>query len=387
MEPLSYIIENYSVFTKNTLRLDKPFTIITGPNASGKSMLLRGLYATVKIHNIMNENSDNKKQYIASILSNKPASSEKDLLLLKNRPSAPFRLMLECGENSAEISYEDKLVIKGGCPGYEAIYIASQRIQAYALANITRFIENAAMLLGIITFFFGASGSTSSESSIYTSGYGGKGFIRMARLYRDTLSFLEGLPATKRLIEAINLLALPTLYDTANAILEHLRKGTQNIPCLDKVFPGILVSKKHLGIEIGEHGSVPINLVSSGIEHVLPITLTLSRIEPSTDNIVIIEEPELNLEYNRQRILSECLVEYIYKLLHENHRIRIIITTHSDIFLYSFTEKVAEHEYNDIRVYEIINNNIIEKKVNEYGEVDIEYMSKAFRKAFFDIDV
>ena len=71
---------------------------------------------------------------------------------------------------------------------------------------------------------------------------------------------------------------------------------------------------------------IPINAMSSSILELAPITLCLKHIvQPS--NLLIIEEPESNLDLEKQRILAKFLVRMIRK------RLKVIITTHSPFML------------------------------------------------------
>jgi len=122
---------------------------------------------------------------------------------------------------------------------------------------------------------------------------------------------------------------------------------------------------------------IPFNLLSSGILQLIPIVLFAE----SNYSFLLIEEPELNLHANKQVEVAE----YLWRLTNENNK-RIFVTTHSDYFTMKLAHLSKGNKNKSLKIY-LLNNGVTKKlHIDENGELDeIETISNVINKLLSEI--
>jgi len=126
-----------------------------------------------------------------------------------------------------------------------------------------------------------------------------------------------------------------------------------------------------------DKNEIPFNLLSSGILQLIPIVL----LAESNYHFILIEEPELNLHANKQVEVAE----YLWKLTNENNK-RIFVTTHSDYFSMKLAHLSKNNKNKSLKIY-LLNNGVTKQlHIDENGELDeIETISNVINKLLSEI--
>ena len=68
--------------------------------------------------------------------------------------------------------------------------------------------------------------------------------------------------------------------------------------------------------------------------------------------------------------------------------IPLVIATHSEFVLYSITRWLAKNSMRSlVKVYEFTSDGILEREVEEFGEVKVEIFSKSMKEMFFKEEI
>ena len=155
----------------------------------------------------------------------------------------------------------------------------------------------------------------------------------------------------------------------------------------DKILSELFPEVKRLRICLpGEECSSHIPTLPSSVLNTFPIVIGLARAvnmsRKGKNTLLIVEEPELGLDFEKCRILSRHMV----KAVNENPKLSIVMSTHSEEFLISMLREVAKNEelHKATHVYEFTKNGqVIEREVDEYGFTVIEFMKKELEEIYF----
>lgn len=125
---------------------------------------------------------------------------------------------------------------------------------------------------------------------------------------------------------------LQQLYDTLGS--EQLRLTSQiTTRIINDVEMEILVGRT---IAVDDSDLVNIHDVGVGVSQVLPVLVALLVAEPG--QLVYIEQPELHLHPRAQHALAQAFVDAA------NRGVRVVVETHSDLFLLGIQTQVAKGE-------------------------------------------
>jgi hypothetical protein len=88
--------------------------------------------------------------------------------------------------------------------------------------------------------------------------------------------------------------------------------------------------------------------------------------------VLLIEEPELGLDFKRQRMLAEYIVSIVKRA---KGMLSVVISTHSAEMLVSLTKEVVKKRMRKYsRVYEVYDGKVRCRQVDRSGRVYVEYM-------------
>jgi len=388
-----FTAENYGPQARIGIELGDLVTLFVGPNNTGKTFVSRGIYAIIK--SCRRESCDGDR--LAALLLNNAVVTPRDLWLVSRDLRGSFSLMLRDDEQrfEVEVRYDrDRgldVDVSGSLDMLTALYVPAHPIASLGL--LQTFAGYAAELRDLMSKLalqlIQVPGEAKKPLEIL------KG-LNSDLLYTFTSSILSVLrpllEQRQELIKAISIMFSPTLLDLAYAL--HLA-GSRGIDerlrtMFRDLFP--LFTYSALGLHHSREAppEIPPHLLSSGMLQLLPIlcllNLALLQAEQGYRRVlVLIDEPEMNLELQRQMRFAEALLSLAHSLHREGKRISLIIATHSDFIAYSITRWIARNNLRSMaRVYEFKHEGIKEREIDEYGEVRLETFSDAVRKLFFE---
>ncbi|MGC8686963.1 MAG: AAA family ATPase [Thermoplasmata archaeon] len=108
--------------------------------------------------------------------------------------------------------------------------------------------------------------------------------------------------------------------------------------------------------------SLPMNLISSGTLQLIPLVVLA---ESSFNNVLLIEEPEINLHANKQVEVAE----YLWKLVEEREK-TILVSTHSDYFVMKLAHLSKDNKNKILRVYLLNDGHTQLLKISDNGEIE-----------------
>ena len=118
---------------------------------------------------------------------------------------------------------------------------------------------------------------------------------------------------------------------------------------------------------------VPITQTSSGISQLAGIILALAK-EIYTPELVVIEEPEMNIHPNHQLKVAEFLAKLFNKA-------KVLITTHSDYLITKLVHLYIKKKIPSLKLYFFNEDGIVENvEIGEFGEFSIKTFDEVISK-------
>jgi len=413
-----------------------PLTILTGPNVIGKSFLLRAIHAMfapcVKGY-------PDASSMIARLCNDAICTEPQCLSKLLFRGSKALEIRLSGLGYSRGLRYNAETneieSLDHDCTPSEAIFVSGTRIyftpytylhteqitiSTKPLTNIiSEYVkdvlekipgitreEKERVIADIIKSFEEARDITTLVKALMRTGEVLSNVIEM--LSKQGVNTATATQIRNVIIETFNSLAFlyanPSLRNVVNVLKPMLYRLDPDIEVgevhkvklrdvveeashiiKDVLFPEV----KQYNIDLPGLGETPSNiqLLPSGILHIYPLTIALVYAEKIAEKgakiVLLIEEPELGLDFKRQRMLAKHVISMIKKL---KDYLIIAVSTHSTEMLISLTREAAEEEVkNYVKIYEILDGKAEQRIVTKSGAVYIKHMFEELAEIYGEI--
>ena len=335
MESIKLTLSSYGPFDELELNLT-PLTIITGPNAVGKSFLMRAVYAMLAP---CRDGSLDVGTVISRLSNSSVCDEPKCLNRVLRRGSQTLELRVEAWGYSRGLRYDAKTdtieLLRADCLPIESILVPGYR------AHLT-----------LLPYFH-----SSIEKPIPEPHHLNSPVSAIATL-------LE--PMTQRLVPETG------VGETSEIKLGEVVSRFNGI--VEEMFPEV----EHLGVSLPGISKTPSNmpLLPGSILHSYPLIVAIAYAETLSQKgvrtILIIEEPELGLDFRRQRLLAQHLVSTVKKA---KSTLTVILSTHSAEMLVSLTKEVAGRRMRRYaKVYEVIDGRVRCESIGRTGRVYVKHM-------------
>jgi hypothetical protein len=153
----------------------------------------------------------------------------------------------------------------------------------------------------------------------------------------------------------------------------------------EELFPEV----EHFNISLPGISRTPSNipLLPASILHSYPLIVAIAYAETisreGVRTVLIIEEPELGLDFRRQRQLAQHLVSAVKKA---KGTLMVILSTHSTEMLISLTKEVAKKRMRKYaKVYEVSDSKVKGKAISRTGRVYVEHMFEELGEIYSDV--
>jgi len=132
-----------------------------------------------------------------------------------------------------------------------------------------------------------------------------------------------------------------------------------------------------VNFQLGEH-NLPLHLISSGILQLIPLIVLA---ESDFNDVLLIEEPEINLHANKQVEVAE----YLWNLVKEKNK-TVLVSTHSDYFVMKLAHLSKGNKSKILRVY-LLNGGLTKPlHIDDNGEIEeIETIGEVINKLLLEI--
>jgi hypothetical protein len=346
LESIKLALSSYGPFDELELNLT-PLTIITGPNAVGKSFLMRAVYAMLAP---CRDGSLDVGAVISRLCNSSLCDEPKCLSRVLRRGSQTLELKVKAWGYSRGLRYDAKTgtieLLRADCLPVESILVPGYR--AY---------------LTLLPYFY-----SSIEKPIPEPHHFNSPVSAIATLVEPMAQRL--VPETG--VEETSEIKLGEVVSRFNEIVEEM-------------FPEV----EHLGISLLGISKTPSNtpLLPASILHSYPLTAAIAYAETLSRKVVrtilIIEEPELGLDFRRQRLLARHLVSAVKKA---KGTLTVVLSTHSAEMLVSLTKEVARRRMRKYaKVYEAIDGRVRRESIGRTGRVYVKHMFEELAEIYGDM--
>ncbi len=209
--------------------------------------------------------------------------------------------------------------------GFRNVLIPTERISV--LVTLPNIIEDLAKFRGLQNFFPVSSQAQQQQ-----------GKLSLIDFVANYLNAIQNLTASKKEISK----------NASDLIMGSLTLGL-NLPPF------------YINFRAGEN-SIPLNLISSGTLQLIPLIVMA---ESNRNNILLIEEPEINLHANKQVEVAE----YLWNLVEERDN-SIFTSTHSDYLVMRLAHLSKGNKKKNLRVYLLNEGHTKPLKIDKNGEIE-----------------
>jgi hypothetical protein len=346
LESIKLTLSSYGPFEELELNLT-PLTIITGPNTIGKSFLMRAVYAMLTP---CRNGSLDVGAVISRLCNSSVCDEPKCLNRVLRRGSQTLELRLEAWGYSRGLRYDATTgtieLLRVDCLPVESILVPGYR--AY---------------LTLLPYFY-----SSIEKPIPELHHLNSPVYAIATL-------LE--PMTQRLVPETG------VGETSEIKLGEVVSRFSGI--VEEMFPEV----EHLGVSLPGISKTPSNmpLLPGSILHSYPLTVAIAYAETLSQKgvrtVLIIEEPELGLDFRRQRLLAQHLVSAVKKA---KGTLMVILSTHSIEMLISLTKEVAGRRMRKhAKVCEVVDGRVRRESIGRTGRVYVKHMFEELAEIYGDM--
>ena len=319
------LVENLGPISKANLSFDRPITLMIGPNKIGKTLISRCIYALSR--GFVN-NEFKIDVFVSCLLDHLWANIDHlKYCISSNRDHFIIRLM---GDDTLfEVIFsEGKLVTRGEPPKILAFYAPSYRTHFHIIKGLIFATLDTLTEMMSEVFDYDVKPQLTTFYRLYL-------LMKKRILYWYLGSaFREWLPIS--ILDAI-LASLRMMFKH-----EEFDSRTKQLNVLNMWYeiPSGAVS------DINAEITIPIFITASGFQELYPQLLIIdTAIKYSKDTestvFIIIDEPEAHLDMINQIRYIRKLLNVLMSLVSEGG-LRLIISTHSDIIIYSITRWLAE---------------------------------------------
>jgi hypothetical protein len=186
-------------------------------------------------------------------------------------------------------------------------------------------------------------------------------------------------PIVQRLVPEIE------IEETSEAELGKVIASRVHGIIAEKLFPEV----EHFNISLPGISKMPSNmpLLPASILHSYPLIVAIAYAETLSQKgvrtILIIEEPELGLDFRRQCLLAQHLVSAVKNA---KGTLTVILSTHSTEMLISLTKEVARRRMRRYaKVYEVIDGRVRRESIGRTGRVYVKHMFEELGEIYSDV--
>jgi len=427
LKSIKLSLSSYGPFESLELELT-PITLLVGPNVVGKSFLLRAIYAmlTPCHHGALDTGT-----LISRLCNNSICNETVCLNRVLRRGSQTLEIKLDSGDFRRSLKYDakaNKLEAEANCPPVKSIFIPGCRayLVPYAYNPLGKIPElgfkeflgkyvdvmegelrdllgkTPEVIRGRVEELVEVVVKTVREVKDLETYV--KAFMKIIEVLDKFTSILsrEGVEVSdirrarndieESLNALISLYINPPVFDMI-ALLEpivHRLKTELEIGEPYGVRPGEVVDNvgrvikelfpevKYLDISLPGISEVSsdIPLLPTSILHSYSLITSFVYAEKLAEKgvrvVLLIEEPELGLDFKRQRMLAEYIVSTVKRA---KGMLSVVISTHSAEMLVSLTKEVVKKRMRKYsRVYEVYDGKVRCRQVDRSGRVYVEYM-------------
>ena len=449
LESIKLTLSSYGPFEELELNLT-PLTIITGPNAVGKSFLMRAVYAML----VPCRNGSLDVGAVVSRLCNSSVCDEpKCLSRVLRRGSQTLELKVEAWGYSRGLRYDATTgtieLLRADCFPIESILVPGYRAYLTPLPYLYRSIVKPIPDLVELMRKYVDTMDRELKSLLEGLPEGATDTVRgwveelLKEIRRDIRTVVEAedlrsyLKVLMKLAEALDRLAsvlssqgiethdierakantweqlhaLELLYfnppvstiatlvepivhrlvpeieveETSEVKLGEVIASRVHEIIAEELFPEV----EHFNISLPGISRTPSNmpLLPASILHSYPLIVTIAYAETlsreGVRTVLIIEEPELGLDFRRQRQLAQNLVSAVKKA---KGTLMVILSTHSTEMLISLTKEVAKKRMRKhAKVYEVIDRRVRRESIGRTGRVYVKHMFEELGEIYSDV--
>jgi len=346
LESIKLTLSSHGPFEELELNLT-PLTIITGPNVIGKSFLMRAVYAMLAP---CRDGSLGVEVVVSRLCNSSVCEEPRCLNRVLRRGSQTLELRLEAWGYSRGLRYDATNgtieLLRVDCFPVESILVPGYR--AY---------------LTLLPYFYSSIGKPIPEPHYFNSPV-----YAIATLAE---------PMARRIVPEIG------VGETSGVKLGEVASRFNEI--VEEMFPEV----EHLGISLPGVSKTPSNmpLLPGSILHSYPLIVAIAYAETLSQKgvrtVLIIEEPELGLDFRRQRLLAQHLVSTVKKA---KGTLTVILSTHSIEMLISLTKEVAGRRMRKhAKVCEVVDGRVRRESIGRTGRVYVKHMFEELAEIYGDM--
>ena len=316
-------LENFTVFTKIQCDFSPSINIFIGENGTGKTHMLKVLYAFCSCKTFFDETSDEPSKLRDDFfLVLKKCFQDKSLAQLVAPESKSMNISIDSGEGSYSFPATISMKHNGGT-SHEVAGVATGILQKEKSSLVSTFITSKEML---------------SHS---------KGLTSLYNEYK--------LPFDTTQIDIIGKAQFPVAR-TVPSIAKNI------IPHLENILDGIVIEDNdEFFIEKRDGRRVPFALEAEGIKKIGVLWKLLVGKRITADTILFWDEPEANINPTIMPVVVDTLLEL------SRQGVQIFVSTHDYLFAKYF--EVRRADSNSVRFHSLYKNKDGAKGVNyEYNE-------------------
>ena len=175
------------------------------------------------------------------------------------------------------------------------------------------------------------------------------------------------------------------IEETSGVKLEEVIASRVHEIIAEEMFPEV----RHLDISLPGISKTASNmsLLPASILHSYPLIVAIAYAETLSQKgvrtILIIEEPELGLDFRRQCLLAQHLVSAVKNA---KGTLTVILSTHSTEMLISLTKEVARRRMRRYaKVYEVIDGRVRRESIGRTGRVYVKHMFEELGEIYSDV--
>jgi hypothetical protein len=438
LESIKLTLSSYGPFEELELNLT-PLTIVTGPNAVGKSFLTRAVYAMLAP---CKNGSLDVRAVISRLCNSSICDEPKCLNRVLRRGSQTLELRLEAWGYSRGLRYDATTgsleLLKADCFPVESTLVPGYRAYLTPLPYFYRSIEKPTPDLVELMRKYVDTMDRELKSLLESLPEGTTDTVKgwVEELLKDIREYVRTvveaedlrsyLKVSMKLAEALDRLtsvlssqgieardierARAYTWEQLHALeLLYFNPPVSTIatlvePIVHRLVPEIGIEETS-GVKLGEviasrvHeiiaeemfpevrrfdislpgiSKTPSNmpLLPASILHSYPLTVAIAYAETLSREgvraVLIIEEPELGLDFRRQRLLAQHLVSAVKKA---KGTLMVILSTHSTEMLISLTKEVARRRMRKYaKVCEVIDGRVRCESIGKTGRVYVKHM-------------
>jgi len=421
-KPVQIIIENFGPIEKADIELGD-FTVIIGPNASGKTFIIN------LVDGLMTFASTTSMFIISSTV----FRAVEEILVRKENKRYPLSInMSEYSEDKIHqvvdyvTEYINKLKNK---QNFDLVNIYNQFLRyfqtdpknlirfgkdrANIIANVDRMRINISISIdkglsvdfqpdrdflinyvkGFTANFMGNGGGLYSSSfqfqqlkSVFIPAERLSVLVTMPNIIEDLAksrglqNLFPILPQNKPdFVSKISLIEFMSNYLSAIQFITRSKKEISK-KASDLIMGNLILDFNlpyFVNFQLGEH-NLPLHLISSGILQLIPLIVLA---ESDFNDVLLIEEPEINLHANKQVEVAE----YLWSLVKEKNK-TVLVSTHSDYFVMKLAHLSKGNKSKILRVY-LLNEGLTKPlHIDDNGEIEeIETIGKVINELLLEI--